>query len=126
MARGIGCGVQLLFFSHQTHMFKMRVMLRIESSNSKTRETPEAFFSLLERSLTPATCVTSLLLLLTRMSWEIYKQRQGEKLPLSAIFEIARENTRCKKGLVTKLTKPLLCDSLHSTSKSNVQFNNLS
>ena len=59
----------------------------------------------------------------------IYKRRQGEKLPLSAMFEIARKNTQSKQGLGTKLTKPLLlikCDSLNSTSKSNVEFNNLS
>ena len=47
----------------------------------------------------------------TRFGWK--KMEESDAMysscaSLSAMFEIARENTRSKKGLGTKLTKPLL------------------
>ena len=40
--------------------------------------------------------------------WQNRMRFAAFMLPLSAMFEIARENTRSQKGLGTTLTKPLL------------------
>ena len=61
----------------------------------------------------------------------MYKRRESEKFPLPALFEIAREKTRNENEAwernFTKLAHKLIkSGSINSTSKSNVEFDNLS